>query len=127
MKVVEIALDREPSCSCRARRLCSATLDEAGWEEFDYDTSLVVGELVREALSSSPGPLLLRIAVDPIVRVEVLCGRTGAAPTGPHEVLDAVATRWGRVETATGTIWWAELTDEAWRRSRAEPLHLLEA
>lgn len=102
--VAELTLGTEPDAVPRARRLVRSALMEER-PELAFDAELVVSELVTNAALHGEPPVVVRVLVNRVIRVEVL-DRSHAGPivlprgtatmTGRGlSMVAAVASRWG--------------------------------
>lgn len=109
-----------PASAGQARRFVSAALTEAELDELDYIATLLVSELVANAvLHAATGVEVVVRPHRPGVRVEVHDGnprrplRKHYSPmsgTGRGMVLvDTLASQWGVVPTPSGKFVWFEL------------------
>ncbi len=103
---------------CRARRSVAKFLRDLGWEELTSAATLLVSELVTNALVYAPGPIVLHAwDAGETLRVEVHdTSRVVArlrAPNGGGRglgIVDALATCWGSLPTdRNGKVTWFEL------------------
>ena len=133
----EIALDPRPASVGRARHWLSRQLDEWGIEHLDYDASMVVSELVTNAVLHARTELVVRLQLGTTLRVEV-CDSSQVMPSprthgsaattgrGLHLVA-ALATSWGCDRTPTGKVVWAEFADVGGAKDVTEEPGVLEA
>ena len=107
--VAELTLGTEPDAVPRARRLVRSALMEER-PELAFDTELVVSELVTNAALYGEPPVVVRVLVNRVVRVEVLDG----SHTGPIVVPRGTTTMTGRglaMVAAVASQWGVEHLD----------------
>jgi anti-sigma regulatory factor (Ser/Thr protein kinase) len=121
VRSAEIMLDPHPSSVGRARRWLSRQLEEWGLEDLDYDVSVVLSELVTNAVLHARTQIELRVTYSDLLRLEV-CDTSARMPSprghaistttgrGLHLVA-ALASSWGYEPTPAGKTVWAEFTD----------------
>lgn len=118
------SLPAEPLSARRARSFVTGALEQLGIDEVADTATLLVSELVTNAMLHAGGELLVRVsdASDPgAVRVEVGDGSSRAprrqsygpeAVTGRGMVLvDALADSWGCEVGPDGKVVWFELSN----------------
>jgi anti-sigma regulatory factor (Ser/Thr protein kinase) len=123
VRSAEIMLDPHPSSVGRARRWLSRELEEWGLEDFDYDASVVLSELVTNAVLHARSEIELRLVYDDVLRLEV-CDASDTMPVprghasstttgrGLHLVA-ALASSWGYEPRGAGKCVWAEFAEVA--------------
>ncbi|MHB1988499.1 MAG: ATP-binding protein [Acidimicrobiales bacterium] len=121
MQSAETTLDPHPASVGRARRWLSHQLEAWGLEDLDYDTSVVLSELVTNAVLHARTAIELRASHDRVLRIEVfdssemmpaprLHGASSTTGRGLHLVA-ALATSWGCEPQGSGKTVWAEFAD----------------
>jgi anti-sigma regulatory factor (Ser/Thr protein kinase) len=122
VRSAEIMLDPHPSSVGRARRWISRQLEEWSLDDLDYDVSVVLSELVTNAVLHARTQIELRASkTGDVVRVEVFDqSDTMPAPRshisssttgrGLHLVA-ALATSWGWEPQLRGKTVWAEFAE----------------
>lgn len=119
----ETVLPPEPASARGARQFVADTLAAHGVTEPVDVATLLVSELVTNALLHAHSDIVVRVEThDGLVRVEVGDGsdappvmrsRSGEATTGRGTLLvDALAASWGVDSDGTGKIVWFELPAE---------------
>ena len=102
----------------RARRSVAAFLRERGWEELTPAATLLVSELVTNALVYAPGPIAvhawdagetLRVEVHDTSRILARLQTPNGGGRGLR-LVDALATCWGSLPTdRNGKVTWFEM------------------
>ncbi len=126
----EVMLAPEPASVGRARRWLSKKLEEWGLEDLDYDMSVVLSELVTNAILHARTPVMLRLVRGETVRIEV----TDSSPLLPSlrshgvrnttgrglHLVAALSNSWGSEVTAAGKVVWAEFPDVSGAEAEGE-------
>ncbi len=129
VRSAEIMLDPHPASVGRARRWISRQLEQWGLEDLDYDVSVVLSELVTNAVLHARSQIELHVTESgDTVRLEV-CDSSDAMPAprghasssttgrGLH-LVSALASSWGWEPRPRGKVVWAEF-DAAPRKQRS--------
>lgn len=115
----EVVLQPHPASVGRARKWISERLEEWDLEELDHDMSVVVSELVTNAVLHAHTDIRLRLANEPSnIRLEV-CDESPLLPlTRVHargattgrglQLVAALSSSWGYEALPTGKRVWAE-------------------
>ena len=121
VRSAEIMLEPKPASVGRARRWLSRQLEEWGLEDLDYDASVVLSELVTNAVLHARTSIELKVTHDQVFRIEVRDasdampsprGPTASATTGRGlRLVAALATSWGYEPREAGKTVWAEFAD----------------
>ena len=118
---IDLALPRDPSAAAEARRELRRRLDGTLHQDVLEALSLVVSELVTNAVIHGQGAIRLRVHVDAeALRGEVIDDGGGfeheLRAAGPHAtagrgllIVDRLTTRWG-VHEGTTHVWFEMLT-----------------
>lgn len=111
-------LDPHPASVGRARRWLSQQLEEWGLEDLDYDASVVLSELVTNAVLHAKTQIDLKLSHGQTLRLEVCdSSATLPAPRGPHpssttgrglHLVAALTSAWGFESSSNGKVVWAE-------------------
>ncbi|MGH9298569.1 MAG: ATP-binding protein [Acidimicrobiales bacterium] len=120
----ETVVEPLPPSVGAARRWLLATLEEWGLDDMDYDLSLVISELVTNAVLHAGTEIGLRLVRDETLRLEVSDAsgtlpvrRSRPAPSATTgrglQLVDALATRWGVKKSGNGKTVWAEFAEAA--------------
>ena len=126
----ELAFGGTPECAPRSRRFLTETLAGWGVSDIDLTASLVLSELVTNAVLHAKTEIVVRLyQLDEGVRIEVedgsprgLVPRSYAldATTGRGlSLVDALSQSWGVELTGSGKVVWCELELRADARIRA--------
>lgn len=121
VRTAEIMLDPHPASVGRARRWLSRQLEEWDLEDLDYDASVVLSELVTNAVLHARTQIELKVSHDQVLRLEVCDssdtlpsprghGATNSTGRGLHLVA-ALASSWGYEPSQSGKMVWAEFSD----------------
>lgn len=121
VRTAEITLDPHPASVGRARRWLSQQLEEWGLDDLDYDASVVLSELVTNAVLHAKTEIELTVSHDKSLRLEVRdssasppaardAGASSSTGRGLHLVA-ALTTSWGFVPNDEGKVVWAEFGD----------------
>lgn len=132
VRSAEIMLEPHPSSVGRARRWLSRQLEEWDLEDLDYDVSVVLSELVTNAVLHAKTQIELTITYrEGALRLEVCDastvmpaprGHVASSTTGRGlHLVAALATSWGYEPRETGKSVWAEF-DDAGRERGPRPL-----
>ncbi len=122
VRSAEIQLDPHPASVGRARRWLSRQLEAWDLEDLDYDTSVVVSELVTNAVLHAHTRVTVTATYDRSLRLEVSDSASAmpiprgspSSTTGRGlHLVAALATAWGYETQATGKVVWAEFADES--------------
>lgn len=118
----KVTLEPATASSRRARLAVSEWLREIGHPEFTEDASLVVAELVANAVKHGGARIELDLtARHDVIRIAVFDSNDTPeelAPLHPNPtrehgrglaMIDQLVTRWGREAAANGKIVWAEI------------------
>lgn len=117
----EITLDPHPTSVGRARRWLSQQLEQWELEDLDYDMSVVMSELVTNAVLHARTPITVRVSRGAAIRLEV-CDSSPVLPNirghgsqtttgrGLH-LVSALASAWGSEPRAEGKVVWAEFSE----------------
>ncbi|MHB8246896.1 MAG: ATP-binding protein [Acidimicrobiales bacterium] len=131
MRSAEIMLPPHPASVGRARRWLSHQLDEWGLDDLDYDASVVLSELVTNAILHARTEIELKATHADVLRLEV-CDSSATLPIprghaattttgrGLHLVA-ALASSWGYEPHGGGKTVWAEFADVNPARSPHPP------
>jgi anti-sigma regulatory factor (Ser/Thr protein kinase) len=121
VRSAEITLDAHPSSVGRARRWLSRQLEEWALEGLDYDVSVVLSELVTNAVLHARTEIELKLLYDGDLRIEVSdASTTMPAPRGLASststgrglhLVAAMATSWGYEPRGAGKSVWAVFAD----------------
>lgn len=125
-RIAEIMLDPHPASVGRARRWLSSQLEEWGLEDLDYDASVVLSELVTNAVLHARTQIDLKLSHGQVLRLEV-CDSSDTLPTprGPHpssttgrglHLVAALSSAWGFEQSTSGKMVWAEFGTAEARR-----------
>jgi hypothetical protein len=124
----EIELEPRPASVGQARRFVSGALEQWGLEDIDYDVSVVVSELVTNAVLHAGTAVTVRLVRNGGLRIEVSDGsrvmpitrnRSTSATTGRGlHLIQALATAWGCTPTDSGKVIWAEFDEVVARGER---------
>lgn len=121
VRSAEITLDPHPASVGRARRWLSHQLEAWGLENLDYDASVVLSELVTNAVLHAKTQIELTLSHDKTLRLEVRdsslappaargAGSSSSTGRGLHLVA-ALTTSWGYDTSGDGKVVWAEFGD----------------
>jgi anti-sigma regulatory factor (Ser/Thr protein kinase) len=113
-----------PTSAGQARRFVESVLTEAGQEGLVYTATMLVSELVANAVLHTRTPI--DVVVDPSgerVRIEVYDG-SAQLPVRKHYsslsgtgrgllLVERMATDWGAERTPSGKVVWCEIDDRA--------------
>jgi anti-sigma regulatory factor (Ser/Thr protein kinase) len=120
MRETRTELPAEPASASAARRFLRSTLEAWGCEDLNEVASLLVSEVVTNAVLHARSPIELVIGhANDVLRVEVL-DRDGRLPVRKNYAIDAgtgrgmllvdsMADRWGAERRPQGKIVWFEL------------------
>jgi anti-sigma regulatory factor (Ser/Thr protein kinase) len=131
VRSAEITLEPHPASVGRARRWVSRQLEEWGLDDLDYDVSVVLSELVTNAVLHAKTEIELRASYDGSLRIEVcdwsatmpsIRGHVASSTTGRGlHLVAALASSWGYEARSPGKAVWAEFSDAGGSR-RPGPL-----
>jgi anti-sigma regulatory factor (Ser/Thr protein kinase) len=119
----ELRLDPEPTSVSRARRWLSRQLEAWGLEDLDYDMSVVLSELVTNAVLYARTQITVTVKRNANVRLEVAdaspvlpnlreYGAENTTGRGLH-LVSALASAWGCDRLDDGKTVWAEFPQAA--------------
>jgi anti-sigma regulatory factor (Ser/Thr protein kinase) len=118
---VDFELPQSPVSSSVARRHAISFLEAQRRQHLAHDASLIVAELVSNAVMHGAEPIRLGVEMRDLLRIEVFDGDpraehvvrrafTANAPGGRGlRIVDALASNWGAMPHAEGKTVWAEL------------------
>ena len=123
MRAAELRLTGESRSAPLARRFLSATLSEWDCADLEFAATLLLSELVTNAVLHAKSQLVVRVAQLPHgLRLEVADHSSRAPATRRYDadattgrglaLVESLAHAWGVTPTGDGKIVWCEITED---------------
>jgi anti-sigma regulatory factor (Ser/Thr protein kinase) len=125
MPSIEVELPRSPSSPTSARQHLASFLAEHGRPHLVPDATLIVSELVANAVMHGREPIRLAADMTALLRVNVFDGDPRTEPVAMRainmsvpggrglRIVNTLADRWGVTPRADGKVVWADLAAPA--------------